>query len=47
MGLETVAEGVETAEDEALLRELHCDLGQGYYYSKPVDVKTFDEAFMQ
>lgn len=47
MGLETVAEGVETAEDEALLQELHCDLGQGYYYSKPVDVKTFDETFMQ
>ena len=47
MGLETVAEGVETAEDEALLQELHCDLGQGYYYSKPVDVKTFDDTFMQ
>lgn len=47
MGLATVAEGVETAEDEALLRELHCDIGQGYFYSKPIDTTAFDEKFMR
>jgi EAL domain-containing protein (putative c-di-GMP-specific phosphodiesterase class I) len=31
-----VAEGVETAEQEAVLRRLGCDFGQGYFYSKPV-----------
>lgn len=45
MGLSTVAEGVETAEDEALLRELHCQLGQGYYYSRPIDAETFTKKF--
>lgn len=30
-----VAEGVETAEMAAKLREMGCDLAQGYYYSRP------------
>jgi EAL domain-containing protein (putative c-di-GMP-specific phosphodiesterase class I)/GGDEF domain-containing protein len=34
-----VAEGVETAEMGAKLREMGCDLAQGYYYSRP---KPFD-----
>jgi EAL domain-containing protein (putative c-di-GMP-specific phosphodiesterase class I) len=32
--LETVAEGVETAAQAALLTQLHCDEAQGYLYSK-------------
>lgn len=35
LSISTVAEGVETAADEALLKELGCGLGQGYYYSRP------------
>jgi len=35
-GLETVAEGVETLEQLNLVRQLDCDLVQGYYFSKPV-----------
>ncbi|HXG75725.1 MAG TPA: EAL domain-containing protein [Gaiellaceae bacterium] len=35
--LEVVAEGVETQEQAELLRSLGCTLGQGYYYSAPVD----------
>jgi EAL domain-containing protein (putative c-di-GMP-specific phosphodiesterase class I) len=31
-----VAEGVETAEELAFLREQKCDEVQGYYFSKPV-----------
>lgn len=34
--LHVVAEGVETAEQVDLLRELHCECAQGYYFSKPV-----------
>jgi diguanylate cyclase (GGDEF)-like protein len=36
LDLMTIAEGVETSEQDALLSELHCDMGQGYYYCKPV-----------
>ena len=36
LGLEVVAEGVETAEQLAVLRELGCSYGQGYLWSRPV-----------
>jgi diguanylate cyclase (GGDEF)-like protein/PAS domain S-box-containing protein len=39
--LNVVAEGVETAEQLAMLRKLRCEYAQGYYFSKPV---TADEA---
>ncbi len=38
LGLETVAEGVEGADQEAYLRKLNCTYVQGYYYSKPLPV---------
>jgi diguanylate cyclase (GGDEF)-like protein/PAS domain S-box-containing protein len=36
MGLSTTAEGIEHAEQWSALRDLGCDLGQGYYFSRPV-----------
>ncbi len=36
LDMEVTAEGVETAEQLALLLEFGCDLGQGYYFSKPL-----------
>lgn len=45
MGLHTVAEGVETAEQYRLLQELGCDTCQGYYFSKPLPVAEFEEKF--
>jgi diguanylate cyclase len=35
LGLRVVAEGIETAESAAELRELGCDVGQGYGLGKP------------
>ncbi|MNI58366.1 Oxygen sensor protein DosP [compost metagenome] len=36
LGLTIVAEGVETGEQVALLKEIQCYNAQGFYYSKPV-----------
>lgn len=35
----TVAEGVENQEEFNILKKLRCDFVQGYYISKPVDIK--------
>ena len=36
LGLETVAEGVETPAQHEVLRKLGCNIGQGYLYSPPL-----------
>jgi diguanylate cyclase (GGDEF)-like protein len=36
LGMTTVAEGIETAAQAAVTRELGCDKGQGYLFSKPL-----------
>ena len=37
----TIAEGVEAKEQVAVLKELGCDIVQGYYFSKPVPNEEF------
>jgi diguanylate cyclase (GGDEF)-like protein/PAS domain S-box-containing protein len=43
LGLRTVAEGVETDEQDAELRTLGCDYGQGYLYARPLGGAAFVE----
>jgi diguanylate cyclase (GGDEF)-like protein len=47
LGLRTIAEGVEQEEEEDFLRDLDCDDYQGYYFSKPVEAKQFEERFLR
>lgn len=42
LGLQVVAEGVEGAEHAARLKELGCDIGQGFYLGKPQPIEEFD-----
>ncbi|TDX88693.1 diguanylate cyclase (GGDEF)-like protein [Neorhizobium sp. R1-B] len=44
LGVETVAEGIETMQHAALLRELGCDLLQGYAFSRPLSFNDFTQA---
>ncbi|MBK8742611.1 MAG: EAL domain-containing protein [Betaproteobacteria bacterium] len=41
LGLDVVAEGVETAEQLAFLTERGCDYYQGHYFSEPLDSAAF------
>jgi diguanylate cyclase len=38
VGLKVVAEGIETRAQLDMLREIGCDLGQGFYFAAPMDV---------
>jgi EAL domain-containing protein (putative c-di-GMP-specific phosphodiesterase class I) len=36
LGLSVVVEGVETTEQDKLVRDLGCDLAQGFLYARPM-----------
>lgn len=46
IGVSTVAEGVETMEDETAIMEYGYDYGQGYFYSKPIPTEEFREKYL-
>ena len=45
LGLESVAEGVETREMVDELKRLNCEMGQGYYFSRPIPIHEFEQKF--
>ncbi|MCU1762004.1 EAL domain-containing protein [Pseudomonas sp. 14P_8.1_Bac3] len=42
MGMQVHAEGIEQAEQAAFLFEQRCDLGQGYWFGRPVPAEQLD-----
>jgi len=49
LGYTVIAEGIETPEQEAFLQKHRCDLGQGYYYARPMNeealLRFLEEAY--
>lgn len=43
LDMKVVAEGVESKEQKDCLKEMHCDMIQGFYYSKPLKQEDFIE----
>lgn len=43
LGLKVVGEGIETQTQLDLLRDIGCELGQGYFFSKPADRETIEK----
>ncbi len=41
--LQTIAEGIELNEELEELRALHCDLGQGFWFARPLGVEAASE----
>ncbi len=46
LGLKTVAEGVETEAQRALIAEFGCDVAQGFLISKPLPIEEFDQSYL-
>jgi diguanylate cyclase (GGDEF)-like protein len=46
LGLRVVAEGVESAEIMDALAELRCDVAQGYFISRPVELQALSVSFL-
>ena len=43
LNLKVIAEGIETIEQQQLLKKMGCDFGQGYFYSPPVPAEVFEQ----
>ncbi|MEP6817949.1 MAG: EAL domain-containing protein [bacterium] len=47
LGMDVVAEGVETQEQMSLLRNLSCQSGQGYFFSRPMTVEEAEKVLAE
>lgn len=46
LNIKTVAEGIETKGQVKFLKEIGCDVVQGYYFSKPIPIIEFEENYL-
>ena len=45
LGIQVVCEGVETEEHLRFLKEIGCEVGQGYYFSRPLSLCEFQKKY--
>ena len=45
LNMVVVCEGVETLAHAEFLKTIHCAVGQGYYFSKPIPLSAFQEKY--
>ena len=43
LGIDSVAEGVETKDQLQLLYDVHCRIAQGFYFYKPMPISEFEK----
>lgn len=46
LSIRTVAEGVETLDQLKFLESIHCDIAQGFYFSKPIEKAAFEKLLL-
>jgi EAL domain-containing protein (putative c-di-GMP-specific phosphodiesterase class I) len=47
LGIDVVAEGIETAQQAEALQELGCRAGQGFHFSRPLDAESLERYLEQ
>lgn len=47
LGIESVAEGVETIEQLNILKEMNCTQAQGYFYNKAIPLLNFQKLYLE
>lgn len=45
LGIKVLAEGIESQKQAQFLKEMNCNLGQGYYYGKPMPITEFEKLY--
>ena len=46
LGLKVVAEGVETREQWDFLKQINCDMAQGYYFGRPMTAEDMEKRLL-
>ena len=47
LGMQIICEGVETDEQARFLKELNCDMVQGYLYARPLPVEEYENILLK
>ncbi|MEM6612188.1 MAG: EAL domain-containing protein [Cyanobacteria bacterium P01_C01_bin.72] len=47
LGMNVIAEGIESREEQELLSQFNCEYGQGYFFAKPLGQKDATELLIQ